>query len=77
MMYVPRGFAHGILTLEPGTEAVYLSSAFYDPARERGLRWDDPAFAIGWPIEPRAISDKDRAHRDFDPAWHLDPGASP
>src|SRR5437016_6788508 len=59
MMYVPRGFAHGILTLEEDTEALYLVSAFYDPARERGGRWHDPRFDIPWPTPPQAISDKD------------------
>ena len=72
MMYVPRGFAHGFLTLEADTEAFYLVSAFYDPDRERGVRWNDLRFAIGWPAEPRVISDKDAQQRDFDPAWHLE-----
>jgi len=72
MMYVPRGFAHGFLTLEENTETLYLVSAFYDPGRERGVRWNDPRFAIRWPAEPLVISDKDAHQRDFDPAWHLD-----
>lgn len=71
MMYCPRGFAHGFLTLEPETEALYLVSTFYDPARERGLRWNDPRFAISWPAEPVVISYKDQNQRDFDPTWHL------
>jgi dTDP-4-dehydrorhamnose 3,5-epimerase len=71
MMYVPRGFAHGFLTLAEDTEALYLVSAFYDPARERGVRWNDPRFAIRWPAEPVVISDKDANQRDFDPGWHL------
>ena len=71
MMYVPRGFGHGFLTLEPDTEALYLVSAFYDPGRERGVRWNDPRFAIRWPATPEVISDKDANQRDFDPAWHL------
>jgi dTDP-4-dehydrorhamnose 3,5-epimerase len=72
MMYVPRGFAHGFLTLEENTEALYLVTAFYDPARERGVRWNDPRFRIRWPAEPLVISDKDAQQRDFDPAWHLE-----
>lgn len=71
MMYVPRGFAHGFLTLAPDTEALYLVSAFYDGPRERGIRWNDPRFAVRWPAAPRVISDKDANQRDFDPAWHL------
>jgi len=71
MMYVPRGFAHGFLTLEEDTEAFYLVTAFYAPDRERGIRWNDPRFAIRWPAEPLVISDKDAQQRDFDPAWHL------
>ena len=51
-------------------EAFYLVSAFYAPEAERGLRWNDPAIAIEWPIEPREISDKDRNWPDLDPAFH-------
>ena len=76
MMYVPRGFAHGFLTLAPNTEALYLVSAFYAPERERGVRWNDPRFAIAWPHPPQAISDKDAGQRDFDMAYHLE-GAAP
>lgn len=71
MMYVPRGFAHGFLTLSPDTEALYLVSAFYAPERERGVRWNDPRFAIAWPAQPRVVSDKDARQRDFDPEHHL------
>jgi dTDP-4-dehydrorhamnose 3,5-epimerase len=71
MMYVPKGFAHGFITLADDTEALYLVDEFYGPEQERGIRWNDPRFAIRWPIEPAVLSDKDRGHRDFDPAWHL------
>ncbi len=71
MMYVPEGFAHGFLTLTDDCEAVYLVSAFYDPDRERGVRYDDPRFAIQWPAAPAVVSDKDRAHPDFDAGHHL------
>jgi len=71
MMYVPRGFAHGFLTLEEDTEAFYLVTAFYAPESERGVRWNDPRFSISWPAEPVVISEKDARQRDFDPAWHL------
>lgn len=71
MMYVPKGFAHGFITLADDTEAFYFVDEFYAPEHERGVRWDDPKFAIPWPIPPAVLSDKDRAWRDFDPAWHL------
>ena len=45
MMYVPRGFGHGFVTLTPNVEAFYLDSAFYAPGEERGLRWNDPAIS--------------------------------
>lgn len=71
MMYVPRGFAHGFLTLSGDCEAFYLVSAFYAPQAERGVRWNDPKFAIEWPAAPIVISDKDRNRPDFDPALNL------
>lgn len=71
MMYLPKGCAHGFITLADDTEALYLVDEFYAPERERGVRWDDPRFGIRWPIPPGVLSDKDRTHRDFDPAWHL------
>ena len=70
MMYVPRGFAHAILTLKHDTEALYLVSAFYSPQNERGVRWDDPNFCVDWPIAPIEISEKDRNWPDFDPVFH-------
>ncbi len=70
MMYVPKGFAHAILTLEDNTEALYLVDQAYSPGHERGVRWNDPYFAIEWPIEPREISEKDSKWRDFDPDYH-------
>jgi dTDP-4-dehydrorhamnose 3,5-epimerase len=71
MMYVPKGFAHGFVTLTDDAEALYLVDEFYSPEHERGVRWNDPAFGLEWPLPPAVVSDKDRAHRDFDPAWHL------
>jgi dTDP-4-dehydrorhamnose 3,5-epimerase len=65
MLYVPKGFAHGFITLEDETEAFYLVDEFYDPAMERGVRWNDPRFGIQWPLEPTVISEKDRNHPDF------------
>lgn len=71
MMYVPKGFAHGLITLHDDTEALYLVSDFYAPEQERGVRWDDPRFGIAWPVDHTEISPKDAAWRDFDPTWHL------
>ena len=71
MMYVPKGFAHGFITLTDDTEAFYFVDEFYAPELERGVRWNDPRFAISWPLAPAVLSDKDRAHRDFDAAWHV------
>lgn len=71
MIYVPKGFAHGFITLTDNTEALYLVDEFYAPEAERGVRWNDPKFGIKWPAEPEVMSDKDKAIRDFDPAWHL------
>lgn len=71
MMYVPKGFAHGFITLEENTEAFYFVDEFYAPDYERGLRWNDPAFQLSWPIPPVVLSQKDAGYRDFDPAWHL------
>jgi len=70
-MYVPKGFAHGFVTLEDDTEALYFVDEFYAPAHERCIRWNDPRFNIAWPAPMAVISDKDRNQKDFDPAWHL------
>ena len=66
MLYVPRGVAHGYQTLADGTETLYLISEFYRPELQRGVRWDDPAFAIRWPdADGRVISERDAAWPDF------------
>jgi dTDP-4-dehydrorhamnose 3,5-epimerase len=65
MLYVPKGFAHGYLTLRDDSEIFYQVSEFYSPSCERGVRFDDPAFSISWPFEPLLISDKDRSHPLF------------
>ncbi len=71
MMFVPRGFAHGFITLADSTELLYLMDEFYTPELERGIRWNDERFSIDWPMAPRFLSPRDANHRDFDPAWHL------
>jgi dTDP-4-dehydrorhamnose 3,5-epimerase len=65
MLYVPRGFAHGYVTLCDNAEVSYQVSEFYAKNSERGVRWNDPAFGITWPIEPRVISNKDNSHPLF------------
>ena len=65
VLYVPEGFAHGFITLQDDTEAMYLVSEFYTPGAEGGLRWNDPAFNIEWPVEMTVISDKDNSWPDF------------
>lgn len=66
MMFVPKGCAHGYMTLTRDCEVYYLVSAFYEPAAERGIRWNDEAFGIEWPItEHLTISDKDQAWPDY------------
>jgi dTDP-4-dehydrorhamnose 3,5-epimerase len=70
MIYVPRGFAHGILTLVDDTEAFYMVSAFYSPENERGIRFNDPTFGIAWPREPVEVSSKDRNWPAFNMEFH-------
>jgi len=67
MLYVPEGFAHGYITLEDDTAIHYMVTEFYTPDAEAGVRFDDSAFSIEWPIAPLLISDKDQAHPAFIP----------
>ena len=60
MLYIPRGVAHGFLTLADETEIFYQMSQFYHPESARGVRWDDLSLAIRWPMPPAIISDRDR-----------------
>jgi dTDP-4-dehydrorhamnose 3,5-epimerase len=68
MLYVPEGCAHGFITLEPDTTVEYLISAFYAPEAAAGLRWDDPAIGIRWPLAPTVVSARDRAWPALDSA---------
>lgn len=62
MVFIPEGFAHGYLTTVDDTEVFYLVSAFYSPDAEGGVRWDDPAFGVKWPMTGNLIiSEKDRS----------------
>lgn len=66
MLYVPEGFAHGFQTLVDDTHVAYQVSYPYTPGAEGGVRWDDPAFGIAWPLTPTVISPKDAAWPDVD-----------
>ncbi len=61
---VPRGFAHGFVTLEPGTEVCYKVTQYYSPEHDRGLRFDDPDLGIDWRIDlsQATLSERDRRH---------------
>ena len=65
MLLVPKGFAHGFVTLSDDAAVTYQVSAFYSPKSERGARHDDPAFGIRWPVPVLDMSDKDRNWPDF------------
>jgi dTDP-4-dehydrorhamnose 3,5-epimerase len=65
MLYAPEGFAHGYQTLTDQAEIYYLTSAFYAPAAARGVRYDDPAFGIRWPLPVSVIPDADRRWPDY------------
>lgn len=62
MLYIPEGFAHGFQTLEDNTEVFYYMFEFYHPESARGIRWDDPIFAIKWPNPDYIISIKDQGY---------------
>jgi dTDP-4-dehydrorhamnose 3,5-epimerase len=64
-LYAPEGCAHGYQVLEDETEVFYQASTFYAPEAERGIRWNDPAFHIEWPLADADVSDKDRAWPNF------------
>ena len=65
LIYVPEGFAHGFQALEDNSEVFYQMSEFYSPEHQRGLRYNDPAFGLNWPINATVISDRDGSYEDF------------
>lgn len=65
MIYVPRGCAHGFLTLKDECEVCYQMSEFQHIESARGVRWDDPAFQITWPAKVEVISERDGTYPDF------------
>ncbi len=65
-LYLPPGFAHGYQTLTDDADVLYFMSAAYAPAHQGGVRWNDPAFGVTWPIDPPTqINDRDRTYPDF------------
>jgi dTDP-4-dehydrorhamnose 3,5-epimerase len=64
-VYVPPGCAHGFQVLEDDTDVLYMISSPYTPEAARGVRWDDPAFGIEWPLAPTVLSERDRSWPDY------------
>lgn len=65
LLYIPEGFAHGFQTLVDHTEVFYQMSESYHPEYAKGIRWNDPTFAIEWPMLPTLIANKDRTYLNF------------
>lgn len=65
-LYIPEGFAHGFQTLQDNSEVLYLMFGFYAPDYASGVRWDDPAFGIQWPLTNPILSEKDRSYPLFE-----------
>ena len=65
-LYIPEGMANGFQTLEDDSEVLYLMSEFYEPEAGHGYRYDDPTFAIAWPLPVSSISESDLALPNFD-----------
>lgn len=64
-LFIPEGVAHGFLTLEPNSDVLYQIDRKFEPGHGRGVRWNDPAFAIEWPAAPEVISGADAGYPDF------------
>jgi dTDP-4-dehydrorhamnose 3,5-epimerase len=65
MLYIPKGFAHGFQTLQDDSEVFYQMSDFYHPDSARGVRWNDPAFNIKWPLADLIMSERDQQYDLF------------
>jgi dTDP-4-dehydrorhamnose 3,5-epimerase len=65
-LYIPEGCGHGFQTLEDATEVFYMITEYYAPAAARGLRWNDPAIKVTWPLDVTVISERDAQYPD----WH-------
>ncbi len=66
MLYIPEGVAHGFQTLVDNTEVFYQMSETYEPGCQRGVRWNDRAFSIHWPLPEMVICERDKSYQDFD-----------
>lgn len=64
-LLIPRGCAHGFLTLEANSEVEYMMTEFFLPKAARGVRWNDPMLALDWPAQPEKLSDQDRNWPDL------------
>ena len=62
LLWIPPGFAHGYQVLSDAADVVYKLTAEYRPELGRGVRWNDPAIGIAWPLEDPVLSDADRVH---------------
>lgn len=69
-LFVPKGFAHGFVTLSDTTDVYYHMDSLFQPNAARGFRYNDPLFGIPWPLAPSVISERDASYPDFDPASH-------
>ena len=66
MLFVPKGFGHGFISLLDNSEIIYFVSERYNPNCEIGIRWNDPTFNIKWPMKPNIVSKKDSSLPDYD-----------
>lgn len=64
-LLIGKGMAHGFVTLEDDTDVLYQIDKMFEPGHGRGVRWNDPAFAIAWPISPAVISERDATYPDL------------
>lgn len=69
MLVVPEGCAHGFQALEPGSELLYMHTAFFESAAEGGIRYDEPRIGIDWPLPVSAVSDRDSRHPYLEQAF--------
>lgn len=64
-LYIPAGVAHGFITHADDTELLYQMTTPHTPEAARGARWNDPAFGVDWPAEPKIMNERDRTYPDF------------